>query len=243
VPIEFAPPKYALIVNAVQERITSGTYPPGGLLPSESELMREFGASRPIVVRALDLLRQDGWIESQQGKGRFVLGRSARESRLARQGTYTVLDGEETGGTTVLEAGRVAAPARAASVLGVGQGAPLVARRRLVTVAGVGPVELGTAYLTPELADGTEVGAAAPLREGLLRHVAARKGVRFDHAAERISARLPTAEEARLLDVGRRDPVLTVLLSVCDRTGKPLIAVDVVLPAVRHELEDVFPIG
>src|SRR5690348_15067878 len=81
VPIEVAPPKYVLIVNAVQQRIESGTYPAGVMIPSETELMREFGASRPIMVRALDLLRQDGWIESHQGKGRFVLGRPARASR------------------------------------------------------------------------------------------------------------------------------------------------------------------
>jgi GntR family transcriptional regulator len=73
--------------------------------------------------------------------------------------------------------------------------------------------------------------------------VAARKGVVFDHAAERISAKLPSAEEARLLEVGRRDPLLAVLLTVCDRTGKPLLVLDVVVPTSRHELEDVFPIG
>jgi GntR family transcriptional regulator len=36
---------------------------------------------------------------------------------------------------------------------------------------------------------------------------------------------------------------LTVLLSVCDRSGTPLLTVDVLIPASRHELEDVFPLG
>jgi DNA-binding GntR family transcriptional regulator len=34
--------------------------------------MQEFGVSRPTVVAALRELREQGWIESQQGKGRFV---------------------------------------------------------------------------------------------------------------------------------------------------------------------------
>jgi GntR family transcriptional regulator len=243
VPIEVATPKYVVIVNAVQERIENGTYPPGVMLPSETDLMKEFGASRPIVVRAFDLLRQDGWIESRQGKGRFVLGRASRASRRAREHPYELLDGAETAGTKLLEAGPVKAPARAASALGVEPGTPVVARRRLVVVDGVGPVELGTAYLTENLATGTDVGSSTPLPEGLLRHVAQRKGVEFDHAAERISSRLPSADEAGLLEVGRRDPLLTVLLSVCDRAGKPLLALDVLLPASRHELEDVFPLS
>jgi GntR family transcriptional regulator len=243
VPIEVAPPKYVVMVNAIQERIGNNTYPPGAMLPSETELMREFGASRPIVVRALDLLRQDGWIESRQGKGRFVLGPAARSSRRGREHSYELLDSAETAGTKLLEAGPVKASARIAAALDLPVGAPLVARRRLVVADGIGPVELGTAYLPHDLADGTDVGGSTPLAAGLLRHVAQRKGVQFDHAAERISARTPTAEEAGLLEIGRRDPILTVLLSICDRAGAPLLAVDVLLPAARHELEDVFPLS
>jgi len=103
-------------------------------------------------------------------------------------------------------------------------------------------VEAGTAYVPVDLATGTDVGTSSALPEGLLQHLAARKGVEFDHATERISARLPSADEAALLEIGRRDPVLTVLLGVCDRAGRPLVAVDVLLPAARHELEDVFPL-
>jgi DNA-binding GntR family transcriptional regulator len=243
VPIEVSLPKYATIVNAVQERIEGGTYPPGSLLPSESDLMKEFRVSRPTVVRALEFLRQQGWIEGHQGKGRYVLGRPARASRRSPEQAYALLNADETAGVKILEVGPVLAPARAASALELDPGTPVVARRRLVVAEEVGPVELGTAYVPVELAAGTDVGASNPLPEGLLRHLERAKNVEFDHASERISARLPSADEATLLEIGRRDPVLTVLLAVCDRAGKPLVAVDVVLPASRHELEDVFPLA
>jgi GntR family transcriptional regulator len=233
VPIEVAPPKYVMIVNAVQQRIDNGTYAPGAMLPSETELIREFGASRPVVVRALDMLRQDGWI---------VIGRPARHSERTRERAYAVLDTPEPTDSTVLAAGVTPAPPRAAAALGVDPGTPVVARRRLVLVNELGPVELGTAYLRQDLADGTDVGSTERLPDGLLRHVSARKSVTFDHVSERISARLPTADEAALLQIGPADPVLTVLLSVCDRTATPLLAVDVLLPATRHELEDVYPL-
>ncbi|MEV4756012.1 GntR family transcriptional regulator [Micromonospora sp. NPDC049559] len=241
-PIEVAPPKYVTIVNAVQQRIENGTYTPGAMLPSETELIREFRASRPVVVRALDLLRQDGWIESRQGKGRFVLGRPARAAERARERSYAALDTPEPAGSTVLAAEVVPAPPRAAAALNIEAGTPVVARRRLVVVDELGPVELATAYLPTQLAEGTEVGSTEPLAEGLLRHLVGRKSVKLDHVAERISARLPTSDEADLLQIAETAPVLTVLLSICDRTATPLLAADVLIPASRHELEDVYPL-
>ncbi|MDG4817075.1 GntR family transcriptional regulator [Micromonospora sp. WMMD956] len=241
-PIEVAPPKYVVIVNAVQQRIEDGTYPLGAMLPSETELIREFRASRPVVVRALDLLRQGGWIESRQGKGRFVLGPPGGNEQRSQGRRYGLLDDDERAGSTLLSAGTVPAPPRAAVALGVEPGTLVVARRRLITVDGVGPVELGTAFLSVELAEGTGVGAEDAMPEGLLRHVASRKRLKFDHVTERISARLPSAEEAKLLQVRESDPVLTVLLVICDRSATPLLAVDVLLPASRHDLEDVYPL-
>lgn len=238
-PIEVTVPKYVQIVNAVQGRIEDGTYAIGATIPSESELMREFKASRPIVVRALDLLRQDGWIESRQGKGRFVLGCPSRASRTREQ-AYALLDSAEVTDTKILSAGPVLAPLRAAGALGLPAGTPVIARQRLVVSAELGPIELGTAFVPVELASGTDVGTPEPIAEGLLAHLSRLKGAAFDHVAERIAAKLPTAEDARLLDVGRRDPLLSVLLTVCDRAAQPLIALDLLLPSSRHELEDVF---
>ena len=74
---EYTPPKYAQVINELRRRIEAGEYPPGSLLPSEHQLTGEFQIARPTVVRALRVLRQDGWIETQQGKGSFVRGRPA----------------------------------------------------------------------------------------------------------------------------------------------------------------------
>src|SRR6266702_524794 len=76
-PYEYTPPKYAQVIGELRRRIESGEYPPGSLLPSEHQLSDEFQIARPTVVRALRVLRQDGWIETQQGKGSFVRARVA----------------------------------------------------------------------------------------------------------------------------------------------------------------------
>jgi len=50
-------PRYAQIVAALQQRIESGAYRPGSLLPSENQLIAEFGGSRSTVTRAVQVLR------------------------------------------------------------------------------------------------------------------------------------------------------------------------------------------
>lgn len=45
----------------------------GGALPSEAELMLEFGATRNVVREALGLLRDEGLVERLQGAGTFVV--------------------------------------------------------------------------------------------------------------------------------------------------------------------------
>ena len=242
VPLEFAPPKYAVVVNAIQQRIQDGTYPPGVAIPSEAQLMAEFGSSRPTVVRALSYLQQAGWVEAQQGRGRFVRSRPAVAARQAPEHAAELLERDETAGVKLLKVGPMMAPPRAATALNLAAGTPVIARQRLVVVDQVGPIELGWSYIPVELAAGTDVGESAPLAEGLLRHLTHRKGIQFDHAVERLSGRLPTADEAELLEIGRRDVLITLLVTAFDLAGVPRVAVDVVVPAARHELEDAFPI-
>src|SRR5947208_1345870 len=45
---------------------------PGEQLPSESELVARFGVARGTIREALKLLEQDGLVDVQHGRGRFV---------------------------------------------------------------------------------------------------------------------------------------------------------------------------
>jgi GntR family transcriptional regulator len=239
--INVPPPKYAVVVNAVQQRIEDGTYTSGTAIPSETQLMAEFDTSRPTVVRALGILQQDGWIESQQGKGRYVKGRPSPTAQQTADRALELLDQGEDADVTLLRVGAVMAPNRAATALDLESDTPVILRRRLVN-SEVGPIELSAVYVPVELSAGTDIGRKTALTDGVLRHLADRKGIVFDHATERISARLPTAEEAGLLKITDQDVLLTLLVTVFDRTGTPQIAVDAVIPANRHEIEGSFPL-
>src|SRR4051794_30490145 len=68
------------------ERIGSGEFTAGHLLPSEAELGRAYDASRVTVRKALDALKADGVIDARQGYGWFVVGDPVRQT-LGRLGT------------------------------------------------------------------------------------------------------------------------------------------------------------
>ncbi|GAA2686325.1 hypothetical protein GCM10010412_073760 [Nonomuraea recticatena] len=238
--LESVPPKYAQLVQTLQRRIESGEYPPGSLLPSENQLIQEFGVSRPTVVAALRMMREQGWIDSQQGKGRFVRGRPAMdsvESNRPGQAYLTTPEADTPG--EVLEAGAVAVPNRIGALLDVPQKAKAFLRRRLIARDG-GPTELVSLWLPLELSEGTDLTSGEPLTQGLREHLKARKGVRFDHVVEQITARMPSADEARKLAMPKNTPLLAVFGAVRDAAGRPLVVVEILLPADRHELEDAY---
>jgi GntR family transcriptional regulator len=73
-------PIHVVVADAIRERIRSGELAVGAPLPSESELGAQFGASRGPVRQALAQLRNEGLIETSQGRVPTVLGRPLAQS-------------------------------------------------------------------------------------------------------------------------------------------------------------------
>lgn len=66
------PLTFEVIAETLREQIRSGRLKPGDALPTQTALMREFGASSLTVQKTMALLKQDGWAVSRPGKGAFV---------------------------------------------------------------------------------------------------------------------------------------------------------------------------
>jgi DNA-binding LacI/PurR family transcriptional regulator len=64
--------KHERVRQTIADAIASGQYEPGQRLPSESELVKTFGASRPTVNRALRELQLAGLIDRRAGSGSYV---------------------------------------------------------------------------------------------------------------------------------------------------------------------------
>jgi DNA-binding GntR family transcriptional regulator len=56
----------------LQRRIELREFPPGGRIPSETELVLHYGVSRMTVRRAIEALVADGYLRSRRGSGTFV---------------------------------------------------------------------------------------------------------------------------------------------------------------------------
>jgi GntR family transcriptional regulator len=242
-PYEYTPPKYAQVIDELRRRIESGEYPPGSLLPSEHQLSDEFQIARPTVVRALRVLRQDGWIETQQGKGSFVRGRPALAGLDSQRTGEQALNRDESREPgDLIEAGAIVPPARVAALLGAAGNGEVLARRRVVRQDGEAS-ELATWWVPATVADGTDLAKAEPLNGGVRGHLSRRKGVRVDHVLEQVTARHPTGQEARLLGLGKSAPVLAMYVAARDASGEPVLVLEVVMPGDRHELEDVYQVS
>ena len=71
-------PKYIQLREILRSRIEEGVYPPGTAIPSESELVDEFGIHRLTVRNAINSLTLEGQLKPVQGKGVFVVGKKIR---------------------------------------------------------------------------------------------------------------------------------------------------------------------
>lgn len=65
-------PRYVMIADRLRQRVESGIWPAGELLPSLHSLAEEFGVARPTARQAVQLLVQEGLLSSQRGQGTFV---------------------------------------------------------------------------------------------------------------------------------------------------------------------------
>jgi len=66
------------VLERLTERIAAGEFPPGGHLPSERDLMEEYGVGRPAVREALQSLERSGIISITHGERARVAVPSAR---------------------------------------------------------------------------------------------------------------------------------------------------------------------
>lgn len=68
-------PPYRQIAGILRERIESGAIPPGRRIPSLVELEQEFEVARDTLRKAIQVLKDEGLVETVTGMGIFVIER------------------------------------------------------------------------------------------------------------------------------------------------------------------------
>jgi DNA-binding LacI/PurR family transcriptional regulator len=83
-------PVYLKVKRGVEDLIARGVLPGGGLVPSDRELARQFGASLVTVQRAVNMLAAEGKVCRMPRKGTTVIP-TARSSKSANRNSWAVL--------------------------------------------------------------------------------------------------------------------------------------------------------
>ncbi|MCX7855818.1 MAG: GntR family transcriptional regulator, partial [Anaerolineae bacterium] len=78
-------PAYAQLARILSMQIAEGVYRPGDQLPSEAQLVAQFGVSPMTVRRAINLLLSRGIVSTAQGRGTFVRGLAITEATFRLQ--------------------------------------------------------------------------------------------------------------------------------------------------------------
>jgi GntR family transcriptional regulator len=65
-------PLYYQLKEIIKAEIEKGSFPPGGKIPTERELEKEFKVSRMTVRQAVSCLENEGLVERAHGSGTFV---------------------------------------------------------------------------------------------------------------------------------------------------------------------------
>ncbi|GAP35554.1 GntR family transcriptional regulator [Piscinibacter sakaiensis] len=215
-------PKHALITRALEAEIRAGRHPLGSTLPSEPELMHQFGVSRHTVRAALRTLQDRGLVQPHQGRGSVV--RATTAERRYTQGFASAEDLlQYVASTRAVQTERQAlvVDAALAAWLGCRPGEHWwrlgVLRCPLDSDE---PSTLADVYLPS--AYGTLLADAPSDQRPIFRAIEEELGEVIAEIRQEITAVLPTPAEAAALALGPGEPVLAIVRRYLGRDARVL---------------------
>ena len=228
-------PRYLVVQAHLREGIKSGQWTVGDRLPSESELVAQFGVSRMTVNRALRELEQEGLIRRQQGAGSFVAPLERVASTLVIRDIHEEIAARgHRHEAELLSLSERRARRGEAERLGLEAGAQLFHSRILHRENGL-PLQLEDRLVNPATApDYLTQDFRLQTPTAYLLQVAPLTGATYQ-----IEAAAASAEEAQALGLSAGDPCLVIERSSRSHGGT-VTWVRLVHPGARHVLTGSF---
>jgi GntR family transcriptional regulator len=213
-------PRYRAICDDLKKRILDGQYEVDARLPSEKDLMAEYGASRVTVRHALQRLAQEHLIHSQKGKGHFVSYPKTVQNlgRLLGLGE-TVSPRGMTVSSKVLKLGEEPADADVAEALEIQPGDTVTSLQRLRKVNGQ-PVSLDVSYFPTSI--GRYLGDYDLENQDVFVLIEDYLGLELSIADLIISFDKADAGLAKTLGIATGDSVVVIERLTSDRKGRPI---------------------
>ena len=217
-----AVPLYEQVKRHISELILLGDWPPGTVLPSETELARRFGVAVGTARRALSDLTAEGLLTRRRKTGTVVTGRSPHHSLRFFFQYFRLhgLDGSLLNSSVTKHAAeRGPAADDEARRLELEADAPVVRIGRVRKVAG--RAVMHDVIVIPSARVPDLPLDAVPDR--LYIYLLEEYGIRVSAAREVLSAELATETDRHLIDVPTPGAVLVIDEIAFDQNGAPLI--------------------
>jgi GntR family transcriptional regulator len=207
---------YQQIVRDLRERIRRGELAPGAQIPTETELMAQYGVSRNTVRNAVKRLTSAGLLDTVSTRGTFVRERRPLTITATRYERDRGVSANDAYRDEVEAQGRmdnrefalqiIPATKEVADRLNVGADTLVVCRREILYLDGR-PNAIQASYYPMDIAEGTELLKNEDIPRGTIRVLQELGHEEIGHRDE-ISPRMPTEEEERLLQLGAGVPAL-----------------------------------
>ncbi|WP_405687253.1 GntR family transcriptional regulator [Streptomyces sp. NBC_00057] len=237
------------IAADLRDEIMSGDLAPGAGLPSTAQLKERFSASNATVQKALQLLKGERLVIGRPGASVTVREHRQRTIRpaaymapAASGEPYRWLSEAVNSGarahSTLIEVAEEKPPADVAVALGLQSGGTAVLRRQVLSIDDE-PAELVASYYPLDIARGTALTERRRIAGGtptLLTSLGYPPRISVD----RVSARVATQDQYRLLRLPGDLPVLRTLRIVHSDDDRPIEATVMVKAGHLYEVQYAF---
>jgi GntR family phosphonate transport system transcriptional regulator len=206
------------IAETLEKDIREQVFAPGQKMPTEAELAGRFAVNRHTLRRGIAFLEQEGVLRVEQGRGTFVQERMV-DYRLGKRTRFSenIQKQSRIPSGELVRALVLAADANVARNLHIRKGAAAVLIESVGKVDGR-PISVAAHHFPARrFPDMIEVYK----RERSVTKALAHYGIDdYTRKETRITARLPTTNEGRLLELPRSQPVLVTESVNVDAEGR-----------------------
>lgn len=199
-------PLYKAVYDSVKQQIKDGTYQPGTLIPTETELCEAYAVSRTTVRKAIAMLSDEGYLNIKQGRGTEIVSQSTTQglsnissiTETLRANDYDVQIGS-------MYIQLITCPDHLLEALHLKEGDEVYLLDRLV-LADNRPVAYIQNYLVPKMVPDLEQYSGKFV--SLYNLLEQKYGLVLTDAEERISARVANFTDSQMLQIPVGAPIL-----------------------------------
>ncbi|QKN81016.1 GntR family transcriptional regulator [Scandinavium goeteborgense] len=210
---------YQNIVNLLKIKINGPLYNIGDLLPAEKELAEYYKVSRNTLRKALAVLEQDGLIERKHGAGTWVKNKHFQAS-VTHLDSFTEIARNEgkTPSSRILKFELQAASEDIANALRLPPCEAVYYAKRLRFIDNIA-MQLEETWLSVTRFPDLTIGH---MQKSKYAYIEKECGVKIEGCYESIIPVLPSPEQARLLHISAKDPIIRMQTQAVDEYHQPI---------------------